>query len=108
MSEHTPFAGLSPLSPKPLSINCLELQHEVLRLRDEVVGLRARLAEAEVVIKRTSEAGSISSQLNLDERAAYLTGIVDDLESQISAIKSSSTWRIGRALLLPVRIVKRS
>ena len=35
-------------------------------------------------------------------------GVVNDLEKQLAAVKSSSTWRIGRALLFPVRLVKRS
>jgi hypothetical protein len=72
------------------------------------MGLRARLAEAEVVIKRMSEMKAIGSSNEAAGHVDYLTGVVADLEKQLAAIKSSSTWRIGRALLFPIRLVKRS
>lgn len=102
------FDGLSPLAAKPLPTEPVELQREVLLLRDDLIGLRARLAEAEVVIKRMSEMKAIGSPVDAVDHVEYLMGVVNDLEKQLAAVKSSSTWRIGRALLFPVRLVKRS
>ena len=108
MNSDEQFSNLSPLVSKPLPTEPRELQREVLRLRDEILGLRARLAEAEVVIKRTSEMKSIGSSSEVEGHVEDLLGVVADLEKQLAEVKVSSTWRIGRALLFPVRLVKRS
>jgi len=108
MNSEDQFSNLSPVMAKPLPTEPLELQREVLRLRDEILGLRARLAEAEVVIKRTSEVKTVGSVNEAADHVEYLVGVVADLEKQLAEVKASSTWRIGRAMLLPVRLVKRS
>lgn len=59
-----------------------------LALIDQVIGLQAALAE--------------ESARNSPSRAR-----VEALETENRAMRSSATWRIGRAILLPVRLVKR-
>jgi hypothetical protein len=85
----------------------LELRHEVLRLRDELIGVRALLAEAEVVIKRYMERESIGSSLTPEAHVEYLKGVVDDLELRLAATRSSATWRIGRVILFPLHFARR-
>lgn len=108
MNSEGQYSHLSPFLPEPLPTEQTDLQREVLRLRDEVIGMRARLAEAEVVVKRMTESDAIRTSDHAAAHAEYLSGVVADLENQLAAIKTSSTWRIGRALLLPVRLVKKS
>lgn len=107
VSDHE-FSKLVPIAVKPLPTEMPQLQHEVLRLRDEVIGLRALLAEAEVVVKSRSEHDAIRYKDQASDHIEYLQGVVADLEDQLEAIRVSSTWRLGRALLLPVRLFKRS
>ena len=108
MNSETDFSMLAPVKPRALPRATEELQHEVLRLRDEVIGMRARLAEAEAVIKRQVEIQTISSSVDPAIHVEYLKGVVEDLEKQLKDIRSSSTWRLGRLLLAPVRVFKRS
>ena len=108
MNPETEFSMLAPVKPRSLPQEQIELQREVLRLRDEVIGHRARLAEAEVVIKRQVEMQAISASVDPAIHVEYLKGVVEDLEKQLKDIRSSSTWRLGRLLLAPVRVFKRS
>lgn len=98
---------LTPTKSIPLSSSDEELRHEVLRLRDEVIGLRALLAEAEVTIKRQHDVHALSTSVEPAVHVEYLKHVVADLESQLSATKSSTTWRLGRFLLAPVRVFRR-
>ena len=59
-----------------------------LALVDEVLGLRAALAQEAV---RNSP-----SRQRLEE-----------VEHEIRALRASSSWRVGRLVLLPVRLVRR-
>lgn len=108
MNSETDFSILAPVKPRALPTAPEELRHEVLRLRDEVIGLRARLAEAEVVIKRQAEMQVISASVDPAIHVEYLKGVVEDLEKQLKDMRSSSTWRLGRLLLAPVRVFRRS
>lgn len=101
------FLKLTPAKPIPLPSRHEELRHEVLRLRDEVVGLRALLAEAEVTIKRQHDVHALSASVEPEVHVEYLKHVVADLESQLIATRSSTTWRLGRLLLAPVRVFRR-
>ncbi|MES2092839.1 MAG: hypothetical protein V4531_03375 [Actinomycetota bacterium] len=59
-----------------------------LALVDQILGLRAALAQEAV-------RNSPSRQR------------VEQLEYEINALRRSSTWRIGRLVLLPVRVARR-
>jgi hypothetical protein len=58
-----------------------------LALVDQVLGLSAALAQEAI-------RNSPSRQR------------VEELEHEIRALRSSSTWRVGRILMLPVRVVR--
>lgn len=108
MNSKNDFSSLAPVRPKALPKEPDALGREVLRLRDEVIGLRARLAEADVVIKRQSEMQAISALIEPSVHVEYLQGVVQDLETQLADIRASATWRLGRLLVAPIRVFKRS
>jgi hypothetical protein len=58
-----------------------------LALVDQVIGLQAALAE--------ESARNSPSRIHVDE-----------LEDELSALKRSATWRVGRALLAPLRVAR--
>lgn len=101
------LSKLVPTKPLPLPSSIEELRREVLRLRDEIVGLRAQLAEAEVTIKRQHDVHALTASPEPAVHVEYLKGVVADLESQLIATRSSTTWRLGRLLLAPARAFRR-
>lgn len=89
----------------PDDVNQLRL--EILRLRDENIGLHAELAEERS--RRTMSVGE-----DQDSNSYSVAGLVSGFEAQIVAlsseiglIRSSWTWRVGRWVMLPVRVIKR-
>jgi len=101
-------------------------ENETLQLRDEVAGLRARLAEAEHRVSK-AEGARVDALRALDDmRAEHNEALVDlqqvkrerdailelrsevtRLHRQIQEIHRSRTWRIGRMVLLPIRVLRR-
>ena len=104
----------------------MPIDEDILRMRDENIGLRAQLDEATY---RASKA-----QLERDEAVRDLSIVSDSLDEvrvdlrqmtrerdslldlrvenkvlrrQIQAIHASHTWKIGRFLLAPVRLGRR-
>lgn len=59
-----------------------------LALVDEVIGLRAALAQEAV-------------------RNSPARHRVEQLEAEIWALRRSTTWRLGRLMMLPVRLLRR-
>ena len=106
MNDYLNPTTLAPHRPHPLPTAVDGLQTEVLRLRDEVIGLRARLAESEVREKARAERETLSREIDPKDHIEHLQLVVADLEAQIAAIKNSSTWRAGRVLLSPVWLVR--
>lgn len=106
---------------------------EIRSLRDEVIGLRACLNEAEYRREGSERArDGLAKELD-DERISHqetlallkqtererdaILHLKDDdvrlrqeiarLQRQVTEIHLSRTWRVGRAILLPVRILRR-
>jgi len=96
------YSSLTPVRPRPLPDDARELKAEVLRLRDEIIGLRAVIAEAEVRDKARAESEALSAVIDPSAHVVYLQGVVADLEFQLREVRSSSTWKVGRVLLSPV------
>ena len=92
---------------EPLPENIEELQLEVLKLRDELIGclvregeLRAQLQKIQIGDARRDEAMGILNHQNVVARN-------EQLEEQIDLILSSRTWRIGALLLGPAKPLRR-
>lgn len=99
---------------------------EILRLRDEIIGLRAQLDEAAsrttaAQADRDEAVGALDSvrdaldEVKVDllqvtrERNALVELRVENgkLARHIHEMHQSWTWRIGRKVLLPIRIVRK-
>lgn len=95
------------VSPLQSNQNIEELQLEVLKLRDELIGclvregeLRAQLQKIQVGNDRRGDALGILNHQNVVARN-------EQLEEQIDLILSSRTWRIGALLLGPAKPLRR-
>lgn len=84
-----------------------ELALEVMRLRDQVFGLRAENAEMAARLAEALERNDLRSNLDPDTVVEHLELVVHDLEFQLRQVKESTTWRLGRALLRPVSWIRR-
>lgn len=98
---------VTPIRSQQLTSDVQGLHKEIYTLRDEVLGLQARLAQAEVVIKKYKEGEALDFVMDPSAHVEYLETVISDLEFQIRDIKSSSTWKLGRVLLSPIRLFRR-
>ena len=97
---------------------------EEMRLRDDAIGLRAELNEANYQRAKAERADaqlrneiqSLNDRLRMAEKASetslqLMEKLLQDISqrnTEIAAIHKSRTWRIGSLVLAPVRLVKRS
>lgn len=104
----------------------MAIDEELMRLRDEVIGLRARLDEANYRLAAAA-ADSLDQRRALEiERAAHEAVVIElkhvqrernavldardeigRLRFQIDELHRSRTWRLGRFLLLPIRALRK-
>jgi len=101
------FPVVRPTLASQLSDNVEDLHHEIYVLRDEILGLQARLAQSEVTIKKLKEGEALEFAMDPLAHVDHLETVVNDLEFQIGEIKASTTWKLGRFLLTPIRLLKR-
>ncbi len=84
------------------------LQREVLRLRDELIGAEATLGDLRARLRiasereRTKEAAREVSDLD------HVMTVNHHLQMQIDEIHTSTTWRIGRLIVRPLSVIRRS
>ena len=82
-----------------------------LRLRKTILELRAALAEANSRRQLAETANPreevIAAEKEHREKLKILKVHVDKLEKELRTIKQTRTWRIGRMVLAPVRLMKR-
>jgi hypothetical protein len=85
-----------------------QLQLEIV-LRDHSLGLQAQLAEAHFLLKRCqSEVVVLTNRLQAEMTRAHQAEIrANDLATRIDHVYSSVTWKIGRVVMLPIRLVRR-
>jgi septal ring factor EnvC (AmiA/AmiB activator) len=97
---------------------------EEMRLRDDAIGLRAELNEANYQRAKAERADAqlrneiqgLNDRLRMVENALRASQqlaekVLHDIsqrDAEIVAIRKSRTWRIGSLVLAPVRWVKRS
>ena len=78
--------------PQPSDV---ELQLRQLELVDRIFGLEAQLAEASAFAK--PERDEIDAVLRENE----------GLRQQLAGLRATSTWKAGRAVLAPARLLRR-
>ena len=82
-----------------------------LRLRETILELRAALAEANSHRQLAETANPREEVIAVEKEhrkeLKILRDHVDELEEELRIIKQTRTWRIGRTVLAPVRLMKR-
>ena len=101
----------------------MQISPEEMRLRDIAIGLQASLEEANYRLKIAESAKALligeiqvlNNRMQIQEDALKVSNTITErlrLEvvlrnEEIIAIRHSSTWRVGDALVRPLRWVKR-
>jgi uncharacterized membrane protein YccC len=82
-----------------------------LRLRETILELRAALAEAnsrrQLVETANPREEIIAAEKEHRVELKVLSSQIEDLEKELRVIKQTRTWRIGRMVLAPVRLLRR-
>ena len=95
-----------------------ELEHELLRARDESIGLRAELTQARARIEELAHTPIGEAYARIDELEAerqalfdYVTVVKADTDVQLdrlmTSMQTSRTWRTGRLVLAPLTLARR-
>lgn len=104
-----------------------ELEIEVLRLRDEVIGLRAEHGEnlfrsgllrdsvdrlnkqlsEQTGLLRENMTRAFNAESELLQLRALHEATVESLRSEINSLRSSRSYRLGRAVSSPARLIRR-
>ncbi|MGA1332413.1 MAG: hypothetical protein ACO32O_05595 [Ilumatobacteraceae bacterium] len=89
---------------------------EVLNARDHAAAQAAEIGELRHRLLSTTQVHALHDKNHREHivrleaalrEASKLANQTDGLRHQISAMRSSSTWKIGRVIMLPVRLMKR-
>lgn len=80
-----------------------------LALRDYSLGLQARVMEAQFLVEQSQqETRALTDRLQAEMTRAFNAETrADKLEAELRLLKTSTTWRLGSALMAPVRLVRR-
>lgn len=97
LRRELPSAGRPDPSPKRAARPVAADQLARLALFDEMMGLRAELAQARV---HSEMAGEGTELVRLRQR-------VRDCEAEVAALRASRSWRVGQAVLSPARAARR-
>lgn len=100
----------------------MQLELALLQSRDFAIGAAAEASEAPIIramyVESERQLGDANEHnkshlahiARLEQALADLLKIDKankELRNQIESLKSSASWRVGRTLMLPIRIVKR-
>ena len=100
----------------------MQLELALLQSRDFAIGAAAEASEAPIIramyVESERQLGDANEHnkshlahiARLEQALADLLKIDKankELRTQIESLKSSASWRVGRTLMLPIRIVKR-
>lgn len=109
-----------------------ELQHEILRLRDALIGANAAaqaVRERFAAIEHTDLGATLARIDELEDQKEALRNLLNMASAtanterlkaeaeknelressarQLAAVRSSATWRLGSAVMLPARVLRR-
>ena len=96
------------LSSQDESSTIRELELTILALRDQLIGSEAKLGELRADLQR-EQARYARAQELFEIRTAHASNeraIREDLKKQLDDMRASTTWRVGRAVLKPVQILR--
>lgn len=103
------------MSEKPTSIDPIvtdwnevdALQREILRLRDELIGAEAQLGELRARVRVESERRRFDKERREVSDLEHVLNVNADLEQQLGDMRESTTWRMGRAIVRPLSLLRR-
>lgn len=84
------------------------LQREILRLRDELIGAEAQLGELRARLRIETERRRFDQESREVSDLEHVMTVNADLEQQLDDLKASTTWRLGRAFVRPLSLLRRS
>lgn len=85
-----------------------QLQMEILRLRDELIGAAAELGELRARLNAPSLNAAAAEAKAAVDNSLELLRRVEDLEQRNQQILSSASWRIGNLLIRPFSFLRRA
>lgn len=83
------------------------LRREILRLRDELIGAEAQLGELRARLRVEMERQRFSQESRVVSDLEHVMTVNADLEQQLNEMKGSTTWRVGRAIVRPLSVLRR-
>lgn len=83
-----------------------ELRLQIMQLRDHAIGAAASVGELRAQLAET-QAQLGETQAQLEQKSARLTRLRKDFEAHDARMRATATWKIGRFVMLPIRIVRR-
>ena len=92
-----------------LQIELLETQLRLLETRDFAIGAAARSGEMQLRLD-TMSASNRDLNVHIENHLAHIERLETALAArtaQLDLVYASTTWRIGRMMMLPVRLIRR-
>lgn len=92
-----------------LQIELLETQLRLLETRDFAIGAAARSGEMQLRLD-TMSATNRDLNVHIENHLAHIERLETALAArtaQLDLVYASTTWRIGRMMMLPVRLIRR-
>ena len=83
------------------------LQREILHLRDELIGAEAQLGELRARLRVEAERRRFDQQSREVSDLEHVLTVNADLEQQLADLRTSTTWRLGRAMIRPLSLLQR-
>lgn len=90
----------------PMPSNLTEAQYEILRLRDEVIGLQAVVGTLRGEIELRTVQKNATERLTNHVDVSHLIFERDHYRTVAEELKHTTTWRVGKFILFPIAILK--
>ena len=90
----------------PMPSNLTEARHEILRLRDEVIGLQAVVGTLRGEIELRAVQKNATERLTNHVDVSHLIFERDHYRTVAEELKHTTTWRVGKFMLFPVAVLK--
>jgi len=90
-----------------LPTDLVQAQHEILRLRDEIVGLTKTIGvlRGELELSRITRSGNLFTSEFVD--LEHVVFERDHYRQRAEELQHSTTWRVGSFMLAPLRVFRR-
>jgi chromosome segregation ATPase len=97
------IAGELEPADDELAATLLDLRHRQLTMRDHIIGQEAELGRLRAEVRHLR-----FENQRIHEAVRQLSAEAQALRTENAAIRTSTTWHVGRVLVAPIARVKRS